>query len=127
MLDWLIEVVNPTGAIGVVGVYLAPDPGAKDDQRKQGIFPFPLAEIFDKAIAVGTGQCPVKRYNAYLRDLIIAGQGEAELHRQPPGGARRGARGVPSLRPAARWIHQGDPQAGERSERARMTSWVGAA
>ena len=43
----------------MVGVYLAPDPGAKDDQRKQGIYPFPLADIFDKAISVGTGQCPV--------------------------------------------------------------------
>lgn len=74
VLDWLIEVVNPTGAIGVVGVYLAPDPGAMDDQKKQGIYPFPLAEIFDKAITLGTGQCPVKRYNAYLRDLIITGK-----------------------------------------------------
>jgi glutathione-independent formaldehyde dehydrogenase len=74
VLDWLIEVVNPTGAIGVVGVYLAPDPGAKDEQRKQGIYPFPMAKIFEKAISLGTGQCPVKRYNAYLRDLIIAGK-----------------------------------------------------
>jgi glutathione-independent formaldehyde dehydrogenase len=74
VLDWLIQVVNPTGAIGVVGVYLAPDPGAKSDQRKQGIYPFPLAEIFNKAISIGTGQCPVKRYNAYLRDLIVAGK-----------------------------------------------------
>jgi glutathione-independent formaldehyde dehydrogenase len=74
VLDWLIEVVNPTGAIGVVGVYLAPDPGAKDEQRKQGIYPFSMASIFEKAISLGTGQCPVKRYNAYLRDLIIAGK-----------------------------------------------------
>jgi glutathione-independent formaldehyde dehydrogenase len=74
VLDWLIQVVNPTGAIGIVGVYLAPDPGAKSDQRKQGIYPFPLAEIFNKGISIGTGQCPVKRYNAYLRDLIVAGK-----------------------------------------------------
>jgi len=74
VLDWLIQLVNPTGAIGVVGVYLAPDPGAKNDQRKQGIYPFPMAEIFDKAISIGTGQCPVKRYNAYLRDLIVSGK-----------------------------------------------------
>src|SRR5262249_18496261 len=38
VLDWLSRVVNPTGAIGVVGVYLAPDPGAKDDQKKKGIY-----------------------------------------------------------------------------------------
>ena len=74
VMDWLIQVVNPTGAIGIVGVYLAPDPGAKSDERKQGIYPFPLAEIFDKGLSIGTGQCPVKRYNAYLRDLIVAGK-----------------------------------------------------
>jgi threonine dehydrogenase-like Zn-dependent dehydrogenase len=27
-----------------------------------------------KGISIGTGQCPVKRYNAYLRDLIVAGK-----------------------------------------------------
>ncbi len=27
-----------------------------------------------KACGLGTGQCNVKRYNAYLRDLIIAGK-----------------------------------------------------
>ena len=74
VLEWLSKVVNPTGAIGVVGVYLAPDPGAKDKERQQGIYPLPLAELFDKAISIGTGQCPVKRYNAYLRDLIVAGK-----------------------------------------------------
>ena len=32
-----------------------------------------MAKLFDKAISVGMGQCPVKRYNEYLRDLIITG------------------------------------------------------
>lgn len=73
ILEWLAEVVNPTGHIGIVGVYLAPDPGAKGD-KKQGIYPLPIADLFNKAITVGMGQCPVKRYNAHLRDLIIAGK-----------------------------------------------------
>jgi len=66
--------VNPTGSIGIVGVYIAPDPGASNDQAKQGIFPVALAKFFDKSVSVGFGQCPVKRYNEYLRDLIIGGR-----------------------------------------------------
>src|SRR5438045_6260014 len=74
VIDNVIEVVNPTGSIGIVGVYIAPDPGASNDQAKQGIFPVALAKFFDKSVSVGFGQCPVKRYNEYLRALIIGGR-----------------------------------------------------
>jgi threonine dehydrogenase-like Zn-dependent dehydrogenase len=30
--------------------------------------------LFNKGITVGTGQAPVKKYNEYLRDLIVSGQ-----------------------------------------------------
>lgn len=73
-LENCLKVVNPTGSIGVIGVYLAPDPGAKNENAKQGIFPFPIAEFFDKGITMGTGQAPVKKYNEYLRDLIVNGR-----------------------------------------------------
>jgi len=55
-------------------VYIAPDPGAKDENAKKGIYPFPLADLFDKALSFGSGQAPVKRYNEYLRDLIVNGR-----------------------------------------------------
>jgi len=74
VLENCLKVVNATGSLGIIGVYLAPDPGAKDAQAKQGIYPLGLAEIFDKSLSIGTGQAPVKRYNEYLRDLIIAGK-----------------------------------------------------
>ena len=45
-------------------------PGA----AKQGIFPFSIAEFFDKGITMGSGQAPVKKYNEYLRDLIVNGR-----------------------------------------------------
>jgi len=32
-----------------------------------------MADFFDKALSLGTGQAPVKRYNEYLRDLIVNG------------------------------------------------------
>jgi glutathione-independent formaldehyde dehydrogenase len=70
----VIRVVNPAGAVGLIGVYIAPDPGAADKDAKKGIFPFPLADLFDKALSLGTGQAPVKRYNEYLRDMIVNGR-----------------------------------------------------
>lgn len=74
LLQNLVRLVNPAGHIGIVGVYIAPDPGAKNEKLKQGIYPLPLAELFDKAVTIGMGQCPVKRYNEYLRDLIVTGR-----------------------------------------------------
>lgn len=74
VLEDALRLVNPTGGLGIIGVYIAPDPGAKNEQAKQGIFPFPVATLFEKGITVGTGQAPVKKYNEYLRDLIISGK-----------------------------------------------------
>lgn len=74
VLQNCLRVVNPTGAIGMIGVYIAPDPGAPTAEAKKGIYPFPLAEFFDKAVSMGGGQAPVKRYNEYLRDLIVNGR-----------------------------------------------------
>jgi glutathione-independent formaldehyde dehydrogenase len=37
-------------------------------------FPFPIADFFDKGIVMGSGQAPVKKYNEYLRDLIVNGK-----------------------------------------------------
>jgi glutathione-independent formaldehyde dehydrogenase len=74
VLENCLKVVNPTGGIGMIGVYIAPDPGAKNDQAEKGIFPFPLADFFDKGITMGSGQAPVKKYNEYLRDLIVNGR-----------------------------------------------------
>lgn len=73
-LENCLRVVNATGHIGMIGVYMAPDPGAKDDKAKKGIFNFPLGDYFDKGVTMGSGQAPVKKYNEYLRDLIVNGR-----------------------------------------------------
>lgn len=74
VIENCVRVVNATGSIGVIGVYIAPDPGAKDEQTKEGYYSFPIAEYFDKGITMGSGQAPVKKYNEYLRDLIVNGR-----------------------------------------------------
>jgi glutathione-independent formaldehyde dehydrogenase len=74
VLENCVRVVNATGSIGVIGVYIAPDPGAESEHAKKGVFPFSIAEFFDKGITMGSGQAPVKKYNEYLRDLIVNGK-----------------------------------------------------
>jgi glutathione-independent formaldehyde dehydrogenase len=70
----LIKLVLPTGSIGLIGVYMPTDPNAPTDELKQGIFRLSLGLAWSKGITIGMGQCPVKKYNEFLRDLIIAGK-----------------------------------------------------
>jgi glutathione-independent formaldehyde dehydrogenase len=74
VLDNLVKVVRSTGGIGVVGVYMPQDPEAATEQAKQGRIAFDYGTFFSKGQRMGTGQCPVLRYNRHLRDLIIAGR-----------------------------------------------------
>lgn len=74
VLDNLVKVVRATGHIGVVGVYVPEDPGASSDLAKEGRIPFNYGEAFTKGISIAGGQCPVKKYNRELRDLIIRGK-----------------------------------------------------
>lgn len=74
VLDNLVQVVRATGHIGVVGVYVPQDPDAASEPAKQGRVAFDYGTAFAKGISIGFGQCPVKRYNRELRDLIIHGR-----------------------------------------------------
>ncbi|MEA3199469.1 MAG: glutathione-independent formaldehyde dehydrogenase [Thermoplasmata archaeon] len=74
VLENAVRILNAGGCLGIVGVYLAPDPGAKDEKAKQGVHALPLADFFQKGLTIGMGQCPVKAYNEELRDLILAGR-----------------------------------------------------
>jgi len=74
VLDNLVKVVRSTGGIGVVGVYMPQDPGAATEEAKQGRIAFDYGTFFSKGQRMGTGQCPVMRYNRHLRDLIITGR-----------------------------------------------------
>ncbi len=74
VIDSLAELVEPTGAVGLIGVYLPEDPGAEDEHAKKGVYPIPLGTFWNKGIAIGMGQCPVKQYDAFLRQAIMTGQ-----------------------------------------------------
>ncbi|EJD05599.1 GroES-like protein [Fomitiporia mediterranea MF3/22] len=74
VLEGLIDVVKPTGGIGVPGLYFPVDPGSADSNASKGYLLFPFGKVFLKGLTIGTGLCDVKAYNRYLRDLIIAGK-----------------------------------------------------
>jgi glutathione-independent formaldehyde dehydrogenase len=74
VLNQLIDVVNPTGALGIPGLYVPSDPGGVDENAKRGALSLNFGRLFEKGLRLGTGQCNVKRYNAHLRDLIAAGR-----------------------------------------------------
>ena len=72
-LNKLVQSVRFTGGIGVVGVFVPEDPGGADDLAKDGKVAFDFGMMWFKGQKMGTGQCPVKRYNRHLRNLIHAG------------------------------------------------------
>jgi glutathione-independent formaldehyde dehydrogenase len=74
VLNSLIDTVRATGMLGVPGLYVPADPGGPNEQAKRGMLLVSVGRFFEKGLRMGTGQCNVKRYNRYLRDLIIAGR-----------------------------------------------------
>lgn len=74
VIEDIARLVNPTGHVSLIGVYTSKDPGAPDKAKKAGTFALPLGELWEKGVTIGTGQCPVKKYDTLLRDLIIAGK-----------------------------------------------------
>jgi len=73
-LNNLVRSVRFTGSIGVVGVYVPADPGGPDELARRGEVAFDFGLYWFKGQRMGTGQCPVKAYNRYLRELIHTGK-----------------------------------------------------
>lgn len=79
VLDNLVKATRATGRLGVVGVYVPEDPEGPDELARDGRVAFDFGSAFEKGLAIGTGQCPVKRYNRELRDLIIRGKAKPSV------------------------------------------------
>ncbi|CAM1509735.1 Fc.00g000700.m01.CDS01 [Cosmosporella sp. VM-42] len=74
VLENMIRVTRACGGLGIPGLYVPSDPGAPDDAAGKGMISLSFGKLFEKGLSLGTGQCNVKAYNRYLRDLIIAGK-----------------------------------------------------
>ena len=75
----LVKTVKATGSIGVVGVFLPEDPGAKDDLAKEGKLAFDFGQFWFKGQRIATGQANVKAYNRQLCNLIDVGKASPSM------------------------------------------------
>jgi glutathione-independent formaldehyde dehydrogenase len=66
-----MEVTRAGGAIGIPGLYVTDDPGAKDANAKHGVLGLRIGLGWAKSHSFGTGQCPVLRYNRQLMMAIL--------------------------------------------------------
>jgi len=74
----LARLVNPTGNLGIIGVFPSQDSGSPDELVRQGHLDVPWGQLFGKGVRIGMGRDHDERYNDLLRDLIAA-------HRIHPG------------------------------------------
>lgn len=74
VLENMIKVTRACGGLGIPGLYVPSDPGAPESAAAKGMISLSFGKLFEKGLSLRTGQCNVKAYNRYLRDLIVAGK-----------------------------------------------------
>ena len=72
VLNDVMTISRAGASLGIPGLYVTGDPGAVDDDAKQGQIGVKLGLGWAKSHSFVTGQCPVKRYNRQLMNLILS-------------------------------------------------------
>jgi glutathione-independent formaldehyde dehydrogenase len=71
VLNSLMTITRAGGAIGIPGLYVTEDPGAKDEAAQQGNLRIRFGLGWAKSHRFSTGQTPVLRYNRQLMQVIL--------------------------------------------------------
>lgn len=71
VLNSLMEITRPAGAIGIPGLYVTDDPGASDPAARRGSLSLRLGLGWAKSHSFHTGQTPVMKYNRNLMQAIL--------------------------------------------------------
>src|SRR5258705_1719764 len=66
VLNQLMEATRAAGAIGIPGLYVTEDPGAKDESARHGYLSLRLGLGWAKAHSFPTGPTPLMKYNPEL-------------------------------------------------------------
>ena len=75
VINDLARVVNPTGRLGIAGVFTTTDAApAPHGGHADGSLHVPWATLFNKGVTVGFGRTHDRRYTTHLRDLIVSGR-----------------------------------------------------
>ena len=72
VLNDMMTVARAGAALGIPGLYVTGDPGGIDENAKVGQIGVRLGLGWAKSHSFTTGQCPVKRYNRQLMNMILA-------------------------------------------------------
>jgi glutathione-independent formaldehyde dehydrogenase len=74
VIDDLARLINPTGHLGIAGVYAEKDLHPAAVGRPDGSLTVPWATFFNKGISVDFGRTHDRRYTTLLRDLVVSGR-----------------------------------------------------
>lgn len=74
VLNSTMEITRPGGAIGIPGLYVTDDPGAKDESAKRGAISIRFGLGWAKSHSFFTGQTPVMKYHRSLMMAILHGR-----------------------------------------------------
>ena len=74
VLNSVMALTRAGGRLGIPGLYVTGDPGAPDEDAKQGTLKVRLGLGWAKSHSFTTGQCPVLRYNRGLMMSILHGK-----------------------------------------------------
>jgi len=76
VLNDIMTISRAGASLGIPGLYVTGDPGGIDDNAKVGQIGVRLGLGWAKSHSFTTGQCPVKKYNRQLMNLILAGKAD---------------------------------------------------
>jgi glutathione-independent formaldehyde dehydrogenase len=74
VLNQLMQATRAAGRIGIPGLYVTEDPGAKDQAARTGNLSLRLGLGWAKSHTFSTGQTPVMKYNRGLMMAILGGR-----------------------------------------------------
>jgi glutathione-independent formaldehyde dehydrogenase len=74
VIDDLARLINPTGHLGIAGVFAESDLHPAPKGSADGRLTVPWATLFSKGVSVNFGRTHDRRYTVLLRDLVLSGR-----------------------------------------------------
>ncbi|MDT7675316.1 MAG: glutathione-independent formaldehyde dehydrogenase [Pseudonocardiales bacterium] len=71
VLNQAMQVTRAAGGIGIPGLYVTEDPGARDESARHGSVSMGFGTGWAKSLTFATGQTPTMQYNRQLREAIL--------------------------------------------------------
>ncbi|PXY32131.1 formaldehyde dehydrogenase, glutathione-independent [Prauserella muralis] len=74
VLNDIMTIARAGASLGIPGLYVTGDPGGVDENAKVGQLGVRIGLGWAKSHSFTTGQCPVKKYNRLLMNMILSGK-----------------------------------------------------